>query len=222
MEDFAESLIKSITRYLIPGVVFAAIIVYLPLYFFVGYAIFDKIKLFDWPVVLVLCLASGYMLDSIGAYRYTFGWKDYNKSGVTLIKYLKEETEKQGITFINLSKPKDNPDRYLNELWLFDHNLYERLFVERAEWVMILETSFSLWFASIVTTAWIIFELIRNFDVKYFFYFIVVVVLLVLSFISSKTGIQRMLVHDEKVLKAVSSLSNESVKKSKNFIDKKK
>ena len=44
----------------------------------------------------------------------------------------------------------DDPDQYLSYLWLHNEHLYERLFLERAEWVMILETSLALLIGSII------------------------------------------------------------------------
>ncbi len=44
----------------------------------------------------------------------------------------------------------DNPDDMITELWLHEPETYERIFQERAEWVMILETAFSVLIGNII------------------------------------------------------------------------
>jgi hypothetical protein len=201
MDDLGQVLIKSFTRYFIPGLITLVIAVYLPLYFFTDRQIFVDLKLFDVIQVLVFSIVLGYLLDSIGAYGWTLSFRSYKQERQELTNKLK--------AFLPSTISSD-PDQYLAQLWLCNEGVYDRLFVERAEWVMILESSAALLLAGIVFLTIPIIKYIFEGNLNYW-ESIIAIGFFILSYISSRKGVQRMRAHNMKLIQAIRALVGYSV-----------
>lgn len=196
MGDFTEVLLKSFTRYFIPGLITLAVAVYLPLSFFTNGKILGNLNLFEAVHVLVFSIVLGYLLDSFGAYGWTLSYRGYKRERSELTNKLNT---------LLPSTISNDPDQYLAQLWLCNEEVYNRLFVERAEWVMILESSCALLLAGTVFTITPVIVLILSRDFKYWA-FLIALILIFLSYISSRKGIQRMRAHNMKVIQAIQNL----------------
>jgi len=91
---------------------------------------------------------------------------------------------------------------HLTKVWRKDPALYERIFIQRAEWVLILETSFALALGAALSLSLAVlgFRTCLGQSLSEACLF---VVLLFLSYRSAGTGLQRMTVHNQKVMDAV-------------------
>lgn len=203
MEKILGDVGQSFTRYFLPGLIFVVSV--------------GSVSLLIWnddndpaglitgesgttiQSVVVLSLVVGYLLDSAGAYRWTLHYRSYRKSrgGLSL------ELARWSVQ----SADKD-PDQFISKLWLQDERLYERIFSERAEWVLILESAFSLTVSSLMSAIyclWLFFQAEPS-----FVWAALSFSQLSLSFLVSQKGIQRMRAHNSKLLAAVSSLYEET------------
>jgi hypothetical protein len=130
-----ENLTKQFTRFFVPGLAFMFFCVFLPYALLGGTWPVSKDESFSVVEAVLLSVLAGYVLDSIKGYRWTLALRTYNAK--------KREVAGQLANYTGLSK-FDNPDQHIALLWKKDEATYNRIFVERAEWVMILETSFAL------------------------------------------------------------------------------
>lgn len=197
MEGIIELIAKAGTRYIIPGLAFVIFIVWLPLTLFLP----DLIKVIDLlnPFLLIaLCIIFGYLLDAIGSYSWTLSFKKYRKEKDKLVVRAQE---------IYPTIKSTDPDHYLTEIWLRDPKLYDRIFLERSEWVMILEVSLTLFLGSLVIFVMTIIFYFRRNNIEWFSILIAIIMIL-FSYLASRKGIQRMIVHDEKVIGAIGDLKN--------------
>jgi hypothetical protein len=199
MENLSEILIKSFTRYFIPGLILLFVAFYIPLYFFSDTKIFQNLKLLELPVILVFSVILGYLLDSIGAYRLTLSYKEYKRA--------REELVLQAYT-LNPSIRSNDPDKYLGDLWLLNEQLYNRLFIERAEFVMILETSVALFIGAVIIILFSGITFLKESQFKCSSV-LIALVLLTGAYISSVKGVQRMRVHNTKMLRAIKHVTEE-------------
>src|SRR5262249_40027499 len=127
----AESLAKTFTRYVVPGLVFVVLAVVLPVSVVTPNVFLGKEPLVSPAQLGILAILTGYLLDSIRGYRSTLSWSAYN------VEKLRLSTELNTM----LGHDRSNPDDQLAVLWKREEVTYNRIFVERAEWVMILETA---------------------------------------------------------------------------------
>ena len=186
---------KAFTRFFIPGLTFLGFALVLPFVLFVdsGFELIkDKLTIsFALPIALLL----GYILDSIRGYRWTLSYAQY--------------TDEKNMLSSELSKlagqTARNPDYLLSELWLESDETYSRIFGERAEWVMILETSFSLLVAAISCVGIMIYRQFNSLDQQWIV-LIMSIVLFLLSWLASRNGVERMKSHNLKLIYAVKSL----------------
>ncbi|MGC8898748.1 MAG: hypothetical protein ACP5ON_11030 [Bacteroidota bacterium] len=186
-----DPIIRGFTRFFIPGMSFLIFSVLIPLLVCDGMKNFKE--MLNVQSFLVLSVILGYVLDSIRAYRWTFSFSTYVDRKNTLVNELRKFYKQ-----IDSNKP----DHYLATLWAKDEKTYNRLYGERSEWFMILEISFSLLIGGVLTAVALIVTFLGNNFTNWYFFFLPFVLLLV-SWISSKNGIDRMIAHDQKLLKAL-------------------
>lgn len=146
---------------------------------------------------ILLSILIGYVLDSIKGYRWTPALATYNRKKKELARSLASLVGREG--------GSANPDYYIAVLWRQDEATYNRIFIERAEWVMILETSFSLLVGCVIllaTTVYIILtgRPVRPVDL------VVIPVLFTASCLAARNGIERMTAHDLKLLEAMRAI----------------
>lgn len=195
MSDF-ESITKQFTRFFVPGLAFLVFAVALPA-LRLGFTVLPGT---DAPLGLggavLMSILLGYVLDAIKGYRWTLMFASYNRKRTALAASL-----------ASLAGPGEstNPDHYIAVLWKQDEATYNRIFVERAEWVMILETSFSLLIGSVILALIEVYALITGTGVLPANVGICVL-LLVASFLSAMNGIDRMTAHDLKLLEAMRAI----------------
>jgi ABC-type multidrug transport system fused ATPase/permease subunit len=195
MGDF-ESIAKQFTRFFVPGLAFLLFAVALPALRLGFTVLLDK----DGPLGLggavLISILLGYVLDAIKGYRWTVMFATYNRKRAALAGSLASLVGPVGST---------NPDHYIAVLWKRDETTYNRISVERAEWVMILETSFSLLVGSVILALIEVYALITSTGVVLAMAG-VCVLLLVASFLSAVNGIDRMTAHDLKLLEAMRAI----------------
>lgn len=194
MQDFASLLGKSVRRFLLPGLSAFIFILWSPLKIFNPKLIKD-LGLFDPIFLLISVLLMGYLLDSLGTYRYTLSYKLYEKYFDELLYILRD---------LKPGERAKDPDIYISKIWLLERELYERIFTERAEWVMILEFSFCMLLGGIILIILFVINVpsILHNETTRWIAFPIGGTLIYLSSVASKKGIQRMRAHDSKVITA--------------------
>ena len=130
----AENLMKQFTRFFVPGLSFLVFAVLLPTTALGKDLFFGKDPAIGLSQAILLSVVAGYVMDSIKGYRWTLSFKHYNAERASLAKALTAATRAEA----------PNPDDLIAVLWKRDEPSYNRIFVERAEWVMILETAFAM------------------------------------------------------------------------------
>jgi hypothetical protein len=192
MGDF-ESIIKQFTRFFVPGLAFLVFAMVLPAVLLGTNLCFGENRLIGVVDTLLLSVLIGYVLDSIKGYRWTLMYAAYKRKKVSLVDQL-----------ANLSgqEANDNPDHHIAVLWRHDETTYNRILVERAEWVMILETSFSLLSGAFVLLAATMYALLTKRPVCFLF-FPLPFILIFASYLAAKNGIDRMVAHDLKMVEAM-------------------
>jgi hypothetical protein len=142
MSNLNETFLKSFTRYLIPGFTFP-IIIAIPFLVY-NCDIFDEVKNLNIFFFVIIAVVAGYLLDSLGAYGWTPMYSEYKQIKLDLDDKLSKissiETQNSGS---DSSTPDqhtkvNDPDQHTAILWLKNEKLYNRIFVERSEWVLIL------------------------------------------------------------------------------------
>ncbi|HJR79838.1 MAG TPA: hypothetical protein VJ821_07185 [Anaerolineales bacterium] len=193
-----DTITKSFTRFFVPGIAFLVFAVAIPteslgIHLFIGQG-----SLLGVADVILLSILIGYVLDSIKGYRWTFMLKVYKHKKRELARSL------EGIT---RQKEGTNPDYYLAVLWKYDEETYNRIFIERAEWVMILETSFSLWVGGVALLAALTYTyfILPTFSLLIF---ILPILLFIASYLSAINGIDRMNAHNLKLIEALKSIGS--------------
>lgn len=193
-----ESIARQFTRFFVPGLAFVVFVIVVPAAF-LGHNLFlgkdASLGVADGVLISIL---TGYVLDSIKGYRWTPALKQYNAKKRALATTLAVHTD---------PSTGMNPDNHLALLWKRDQATYERIFLERAEWVMILETSFSLLVGGIVLIgigSYCAFSATECSPLSW----PTAVLLLAASVLSSRNGIDRMTAHDLKLVEAVKELKN--------------
>lgn len=200
MENSAEIFVRALTRYIIPGVVFLVVGLHLPLTIFAEKQILETLRLLEVPQVLIFSVVVGYLLDSLGAYRWTLSYREYERT--------KDELARRAHD-INPLVESNDPDQYLADLWLLREQVYNRLFLARAEWVMILESSCALLVGATVMLGLSIMNVVETGQLKAW-EVIAIMVLLGGSYLASVKGIQRMRAHNMKMLRALRDLFPEA------------
>ncbi len=192
MQELAKLLGKSITRYILPGMVFYLLIVFFPIEL-----LFSDIdlKVTETGSILSLMLVVGYLLDAIGAYRYTLCFKSYNEEKINLTNELK--------SLSNLKFNSDDPDKFIAQIWYEKNESYNRIIEERSEWVMILISSSILLLA---VPEYVIFCFFSN-KISCFELIPICFLSFMLSYLSAKTGIKRMKAHNQKMIYCFTELN---------------
>lgn len=194
MNDIATLFLRTFTRYFLPGLIFLIVAIILPTYFIYGQSLLDLMMTLGVPAQLILAIMLGYVLDSLGTYRFTLKYREYIKAKSSLVC----EAQK-----IIKDISSNDPDQYLSDLWVSDENTYNRLLLERAEWVMILETSFAFLIGSVaVFLTWVI--KLRSGSLYSYWQPVAALLMAGCSYLTSSKGIQRMHAHDVKMLRAIS------------------
>lgn len=197
METLSEAFVKSFTRYFIPGLILLVIGLYLPLSLFAENEFLNSLSLLDFPQFLVFGIVLGYLMDSLGAYRFTLSYPAYRR---------RRREFAQRSAGSDSYEASSDPDLYLSNLWHWKEKLYDRLMIERAEWVMILESSCVMLVAGIVILAVSLFTYFQYQQARCL-ETAIAVILLALSYVSSAKGIQRMEAHNSKVIYALDNLT---------------
>lgn len=190
-----ESLTKQFTRYFVPGLAFLIFAVVLPSTALGHDLFFGSSAAIGASQSILLAIVAGYVMDSIRGYRWTLSIRRYNAERDGLARLLSAATGKES----------PNPDDLIAVLWKQDETTYNRIFAERAEWVMILETSFAMLLSASVlvvgglylhfaatTPAWQLWP--------------VPLVLVYASFLASRNGVERMRAHNLKLVQAVRAM----------------
>lgn len=215
MNNIFDSFIKEFTRFLLPGLNFYVLVIVLPSLLLSGPKTVDTWKLLSPWQILVFSSVGGYILDSLGSYRWHFLNGKYDKKYKKLTKTLRQESHAK-------EDEGEDPDYFLASAWINAQELYSRLFAERAAWIAILETSFSLLISgSVFIISGILFGIYANVDpndvasssniskqityiVRYPLIGIMLgIILLLLSWRTATKGIQRMDAHDRKLVELV-------------------
>ena len=184
------SLAKSFTRFFIPGLALSIFAILVPL------IVWGRLKIdittLPSSLLIVASLLLGYVLDAVKGYRWTFCYKKYMRQKLALTVELSN--------LVNSSS--DNPDDLISELWLQNKEVYERIFQERAEWVMILETAFSLLIGASVLVVLTCIDYLNLNDINLPLLLVAVGYSFV-SWLAALNGIDRMAAHDKKLVCAV-------------------
>jgi hypothetical protein len=195
------------TRYFLPGLVFYVSAICLP--FLVGLGISESFKsaFFSGQSILVFSAFFGYLLDGIGAYSFHFHFREYEHEKIYLVHELSKISG--ACKHVEFLRGKHNdPDQFNAVLWLKSKEVYERIFVERAEWVAILEAAFSLLISACIFACILLFRIsagsLSLFGV--FQFSLSIVLLLCFSHRLSAKGMQRMRAHNIKLIYAASDI----------------
>lgn len=208
-EAISDIVQRTFTRYFVPGLVFYIVAICLPLFFFLGSSEFAKAELLSGSAILVFSAILGYLLDGTGAYSLHFHAKEYEKEKKELVRELSKISVNYKYKQIIDSKNCD-PDQFNAILWMKDNATYERIFVERAEWVAILESASSLLVSVFNLFLVLVLNHLNRSD-SLSTDLVLLSLILVLSFTShrlSLKGIQRMKAHNTKLIYAISEILN--------------
>jgi hypothetical protein len=198
MEALADVIFRSFTRYFVPGLLSYAFLVVVPVYVLVGKAKLEELGAISGSVVIVVAAISGYLLDSIGAYAWHLHWRPYKLEKRLL-------AERLGAMGSDGACSETDPDQHISQLWLHDEKLYERIFVERAEWVAILESALVLLLSSVCIGV----GACRKGGEVLSVGLPLSAILFGLSFLASSKGMQRMRAHDSKLIEAIRSVRSQ-------------
>jgi len=188
-----ESITKSFTRFFVPGLAFLVFAITIPASTLGLNVFLGSDSLLSLTDAILLSILLGYVLDSIRAYRWTLKFRDYNHKKYQLTDML---------ATISGESRGTNPDHYIAVLWKQDESMYNRIFAERAEWVMILETSFSMLAGAIVLTILFMHALLTGGFISALM-IILALLLLMASYLAAENGIDRMFAHDLKLIQAM-------------------
>jgi len=201
-----DDIIKTLTRNIIPGLVFVLFVLYIPIN--LVQPKFDTSTIH--PTILVfLGITIGFVLDGMGAYRFTWEFKYYRKLKFNLVTELSKimysddtaTIENENLSQISQQTMSD-PDGLIASIWLHDRESYESIMEERAEWVSILVSAFCFILAPAVT---LLFSVISFFEGNKIIFLNVIgysIISMLVSYFLSKTGINRMKAHNSKILLA--------------------
>jgi ABC-type multidrug transport system fused ATPase/permease subunit len=191
-----ENLTKQFTRFFVPGLAFLIFAVMLPTTALGKDLFFGKEPAIGATQAILLSIVAGYVLDSIRGYRFTLSFRQYDIERKILVRTLANV----------VGEGSSNPDDLLAVLWKRDEANYNRIFVERAEWVMILETSFAMLISSILL---VIGGIYLHFEGKTPTWQLwpVPILLTLSSYLASKNGVERMKAHNRKLVEAVKALN---------------
>jgi ABC-type multidrug transport system fused ATPase/permease subunit len=192
-----DLLSKTFTRYIVPGIVFVFLAIVLPVSVVARDVFLGKEPLISSAQVVVLSILTGYVLDSIRGYRWTLSWQQYNQERAALTERLNEI----------LGHSRSNPDDQLAILWCRNEAIYNRIFVERAEWVMVLETAFSLLLSAVILIfvgGYLEFYTLTPGWPAW----IGTIILVSTSRLASQNGIDRMRAHNLKLLEAIKTMQD--------------
>lgn len=205
MEAALEAISKTFTRFFMPGLIFVAFVIIVPCALILEFTDFVPGDDVGGVGIILSSLIFGYLLDSAGAYQFTLHARSYNMERSTLLLKLQIALGKIKSVAFDPAKLPSDPDAYVTELWLKDEKLYDRVFLERAEWVLILESAFALLMSALVSicmTAWNLSMSVKVPAIS----FLLIITSAAISFLISAKGIQRMKAHNNKLVRAVESL----------------
>ncbi|MEL4897766.1 hypothetical protein [Crocosphaera sp. Alani8] len=203
--SIGELLIKSFTRYFIPGLVFYIITIFLPLHYLLDSAL-KPINLTSADIVITMSIMLGYLLDGLGAYAWHPRRKEYKAEKIYLSTELRNLKE-----IISSQNPNNDPDLYNAKLWYHKKEIYERIFSERAEWVAILNSAFSFLISSFILGLGFVFQLLIIPKRLNYIALLLAIGFFVLSHLLAQKGIQRMKAHDEKLIESIRQLNQEKL-----------
>ncbi len=208
MEGFGETLFRGLTRHFIPGLVFYAVAILVPLCSHFGFEFVVSHQLLQPTQAVISSIIIGYLLDSCGAYSWHLRRNRYIKEKLWLVEQLQMVAE---CAAVEIRNPKD-PDSYIAALWRREHDIYERILNERAEWVAILESSFACLVGMIGLVSSYCIQVFNEKAFSWSLQVPLIVLLFILSILTAAKGVQRMRAHDLKLLAAVRSLSDADLK----------
>jgi hypothetical protein len=209
LDGFGETLIRGLTRHFIPGLVFYAVAILLPLSYHFGYSFASSHQLLQPTQAGISSLIIGYLLDSCGAYSWHLRRKRYIKEKQWLVEQLQQIAN---CGTVSIRDPND-PDSYIAALWHRKHDVYERIFNERAEWVAIFESSFACLVGAIALVFSFCIQLADAKSPSWQLAVPLVILLITLSILTAAKGVQRMRAHDLKLIAAMRFLSETETEK---------
>jgi hypothetical protein len=187
---------KSFTRFFIPGIAFSFFVILVPIILMYGLDLFGKhASSINASIFLPLSLLVGYILDNIKLYKYNFDYPNYNEIKKNLVEQMSEAAANKNTT--------DNPDDLLVHMWLSDNETYERIFQDRAVWVMIHTTSSVMILSGIICTIILTYKSAINNQSTGVLWLIPICFIFV-SWLSTITGSKEKLSHHKKLIKAIS------------------
>jgi hypothetical protein len=195
-----ETIAKQFTRFFVPGLAFLFFVIVIPAAFLGHNLFFGKDATLGPADAVLMSILTGYVLDSIKGYRWTPALRSYTAKKRALASALAQHSQPGAGA---------NPDHHLAVLWKRDEATYGRIFGERAEWVMILETSFSLLCGAVALAGVAVYS---TFAFKLWVpaCWATALLLLAASALSARNGIDRMTAHDLKLIEAVKALAPET------------
>lgn len=186
---------KQFTRFFVPGLAFLVFAVLVPTTVLGKDLFFGKDPAIGLSQAILLSVIAGYVMDSIKGYRWTLSFKQYNRERADLARALATATKASSA----------NPDDLIAVLWKRDESSYNRIFIERAEWVMILETAFAMLLSAIALLSGGIY-LAASQTPPHWTLWLLPPALLLTSLLASRNGVERMRAHNLKLLEAVKAL----------------
>jgi hypothetical protein len=144
-------------------------------------------------------LVVGFVLDGLGAYALVPAYRAYQRTKSELATALREIFELPEST---------DPDQLLVPIWIRDETLYNRIMLERADWVVIMEIASSMMFgalvAALLAAADYEFGAATRMDML-----ALAVALFLLSVRISVKGVQRVAAYNERVKSAARRIRND-------------
>jgi len=214
MEALVRLLGQSITRYILPGMIFYLFVFFIPIsIYFPNDTSFITSTIF----IIIAIISCGYLLDAVRVYRYSSP-KAYKKDKIDLLQNIRNIKNIQSLIDNNIMADVTDPDIFMSLIWYHDSKNHGRIFEERSEWVMILISS-SVLFLSAVENLLILGYLLCSQTCKCWMIPTLIIssgILCLAWFYSAKTGIQRMKAHDEKIVYCLKQIAQEHTSKTTN------
>jgi hypothetical protein len=199
VEPLADIFFRYLTRYFVPGLVFLVVSLIWPLTLLDRVSLVHELQLDTVPVGVSLALVFGFILDSIGSYRWTPRFRAYSRYRGFLLSTLARDT--------GIEDGYADPDDYLTDVFIKKPKTFNRLFSDRAEWVMVLETSVCLELGALILVGGMVTQAVQGQRENLAPLLAFICLYGALSRMSASKGIQRMRAHNAKVAAAVASLA---------------
>jgi hypothetical protein len=185
LEVFLLVFVRSIIRYVIPGVVTVLLARFVAET--VGISA-PSLSPLDSGEAVVLGAVAGYGLDAVGAYRFTLSARTYRRTRADLHARLPAVA----------GETSRDPDVRMAGLWLRMPETYDRVVLERAEWVLVLEIAAVLLGAALVLAGYVVVAQRSTGQLRADLV-LVAAALTITSWLASSKGVQRIWAYNRKV-----------------------